>query len=55
MINLHNWLNNLVESFTFYGGGSGGGREPSGSGRAGGAGGGGLLALTRKIRGPREA
>jgi len=25
MINLHNWLNNLVESFTFYGGGSGGG------------------------------
>jgi hypothetical protein len=25
MISLHNWLNNLVESFTFYGGGSGGG------------------------------
>ena len=25
MINLHNWLHNLVESFTFYGGGSGGG------------------------------
>lgn len=25
MINLHNWLNNLVQSFTFYGGGSGGG------------------------------
>ena len=25
MINLQNWLNNLVESFTFYGGGSGGG------------------------------
>ena len=25
MISLHNWLNNLVESFTFYGGSSGGG------------------------------
>jgi hypothetical protein len=25
MISLHNWLNNLVESFTFYGGGGGGG------------------------------
>jgi hypothetical protein len=25
MISLHNWLNNLVQSFTFYGGGSGGG------------------------------
>jgi hypothetical protein len=29
MINLHNWLNNLVESFTFYGGGSGGGGSKS--------------------------
>ncbi len=30
MINLHNWLNNLVESFTFYGGGgSGGGGQTS--------------------------
>ena len=27
MISLHNWLNNLVESFTFYGGGSGGGQS----------------------------
>ena len=29
MINLHNWLHNLVESFTFYGGGSGGGGSKS--------------------------
>ena len=29
MISLHNWLNNLVESFTFYGGGSGGGGQTS--------------------------
>ena len=25
MISLHNWLNNLVQSFTFYGGGGSGG------------------------------
>jgi len=29
MINLHNWLNNLVESFTFYGGGGSGGGQTS--------------------------
>jgi hypothetical protein len=27
MISLHNWLNHLVESFTFYGGGGGGGSK----------------------------
>ena len=27
MISLHNWLNSLVESFTFYGGGVGGGQS----------------------------
>jgi hypothetical protein len=29
MIGLHNWLNNLVEGFTFYGGGKGGGGQTS--------------------------
>ena len=31
MIGLHNWLNNLVEGFTFYGGGKGGGGGQSSS------------------------
>ena len=31
MIGLHNWLENLVESFTFYGGGGGKGKGGGGS------------------------